>query len=208
MSMVGFPLLLIPLAVYNMIAFLMPSVTLAEPVFTVPLPSGAAWPVSLSDMLLALGVVLLLLEVMKGARPGAKFLTDHLLSLVVFAGAAAEFLLLPKFGSSTFFLLALLSCADFLSGIALRTQRGTAAAAKLAPAPVRKLEPSAPEPQPDPAPTPAVVVEPAAAEHVEPVVTERIEPVIAHEEVAPAPSVSSPGLQPSQETPPPDTPPR
>ena len=126
MSMVGFPLLLIPLAIYNIIVFLMPGVTLAEPLVTLTLMSGAGWPVTLSDILLALGILSLLLEVMKGARPGAKYLTDHLLSLIVFGAAAAEFLLWPKFGTSTFFLLSLLALVDFLSGLALRTGRRTA----------------------------------------------------------------------------------
>ena len=125
MSMVGFPLLLIPLAIYNIIVFLMPGVSLAEPLVKLTLMSGAEWPLTLSDMLLALGIVLLLLEVIKGARPGAKYLTDHLLSLIVFGAAAAEFLLWPRFGSSTYFLLALLALVDFLSGIALRVRRGT-----------------------------------------------------------------------------------
>jgi hypothetical protein len=124
MSMVGFPLLLIPLAIYNIIAFLMPGVKLDEPLVTLPLMSGAPWPITLSDVLLALGIVMLLLEVMKGARPGAKYLTDHLLSLIVFGGAIAEFLLWPRFASSTYFLLGLLALVDFLSGVALRVQRG------------------------------------------------------------------------------------
>src|ERR1700730_11138379 len=123
MAMIGFPLLLIPLAIYNIIAFLMRDVSFAAPLFTVPLTSGTAWPVTLSDALLALGVLMLLCEVIKGARPGAKYLTDHLLSLVVFGGAAAEFVLLPQFGTSTYFLLTLLALTDFLSGIALRTRR-------------------------------------------------------------------------------------
>src|ERR1700721_3059274 len=123
MSMVGFPLLLIPLAIYNIIVFLMPGVSFAEPLVTVPLMSGAPWPVTLSDVLLALGILMLLLEVMKGARPGAKYLTDHLLSLIVFGGAIAEFLLWPRFASSTYFLLALLALVDFLSGVALRVKR-------------------------------------------------------------------------------------
>ena len=124
MSMVGFPLLLIPLAIYNIIVFLMPGVSLAEPIVKLTLMSGAEWPLTLSDMLLALGIVLLLFEVIKGARPGAKYLTDHLLSLIIFGGAVAEFLLWPRFGSSTYFLLALLALVDFLSGIALRARRG------------------------------------------------------------------------------------
>src|SRR3984893_10459879 len=123
MSMVGFPLLLIPLAIYNIIAFLMRDVSFTEPMVKLTLMSGAEWQVTLSDMLLVLGVLMLLLEVIKGARPGAKYLTDHLLSLIVFGGAAAEFLLWPRFGTSTYFLLAMLALADFISGLALRARR-------------------------------------------------------------------------------------
>jgi hypothetical protein len=121
--MVGFPLLLIPIALYNAIAFLMPTVSVTDPLFSVTLLSGAEWPVTLSDVLLALGVLLLLLEVIKGARPGAKYLTDHLLSLIVFGAAAFEFMMWRKFGTATFFLLTLIAMTDFLSGIALRTRR-------------------------------------------------------------------------------------
>jgi len=108
-TMVGFPLLLIPLAVFNIVAFLMPDVSPTVTLFSLHLMSGTEWPVTLSDVLIALGMLLLLLEIIKGARPGAKFLMDHLLSLVVFGAAAAEFVLWPKFGNSTFFLLTLLS---------------------------------------------------------------------------------------------------
>src|SRR3984893_5316036 len=125
--MVGFPLLLIPLAVYNIIVFLMPGVSFADPLIKLTLMSGAEWQVTLSDILLAVGLGLLLLEVIKGARPGAKYLTDHLLSLIVFGAAAAEFLLWPRFGTSTYFLLAMLALVDFLCGIALRTRRAAVA---------------------------------------------------------------------------------
>lgn len=129
MSMVGFPLLLIPLAIYNIIVFLMPGVSLAEPLVTLPLPSGGQWPVTLSDALVVLGILMLMFEVIKGARPGAKFLTDHLLSLIVFGAAVAEFLMWPRFATSTFFLLTLLSLVDFLSGVTLRVRRGAPATA-------------------------------------------------------------------------------
>lgn len=204
--MVGFPLLLIPLAIYNIIAFLMPGVTLAEPLLTLTLMSGAQWPVTLSDILLALGMLLLLLEVMKGARPGAKYLTDHLLSLIVFGAAGAEFLLWPKFGTSTFFLLSLLSLVDFLSGIALRTRRGTAAATA---ALSRKRVTVPPEPQFDPAPAPS---EPVAAPVAETTPHDRVEPKMVPAEITQAgssPEVASPELQPGEGSPPsPEAPPR
>src|SRR3982751_1331806 len=129
MTMVGFPLLLIPLAIYNIIVFLMPGVSFTDPLVKLTLMSGAEWTVTLSDVLLTLGILLLLAEVIKGARPGAKYLTDHLLSLIVFSAAAAEFVLWPKFGTSTYFLLTALSLVDFLSGLALRRRRGAVAVA-------------------------------------------------------------------------------
>jgi hypothetical protein len=203
MSMVGFPLLLIPLAIYNIIAFLMRDVSFAAPLFTLPLPSGLAWPVTLSDVLLTLGILLLLCEVIKGARPGAKYLMDHLLSLVVVCGAGAEFALLPQFGTSTYFLLCALALVDFLSGIALRARRGTQAASSAAVArqSARTPEAAAPEPRFDPAPVPPVPAAAAVAEsvlqdHAEPKI---VEPKIAHPDTAsttPSPEVPSPGLQP------------
>ena len=50
--MVGFPLLLIPLAIYNIIVFLMPDVSFTEPLVKLTLMSGAEWTVTLSDVLL------------------------------------------------------------------------------------------------------------------------------------------------------------
>src|SRR5437868_9807694 len=152
MSMIGFPLLLIPLAICNIIVFLMPGVAFATPLFTLTLMSGTAWPVTLSDMLIALGILLLMFEVIKGARPGAKYFMDHLLSLLVFAGAAAEFVMLPQFGTSTYFLLTLLALVDFFSGVALRARRR-----RLVPEPAvsnskRVVETPPPATEPEPVP--------------------------------------------------------
>ncbi len=156
--MVGFPLLLIPLAIYNIIVFLMPGVSFTDPVVKLTLMSGTEWQLTLSDILLALGILMLLFEVIKGARPGAKYLTDHLLSLIVFGCAAAEFLLWPQFGNSTYFLLTLLALVDFLSGVALaEAARHGASAPALAVSrkSARKAEMPAAETPFEPAPAPA-----------------------------------------------------
>jgi hypothetical protein len=209
MSMIGFPLLLIPLAIYNIIVFLMPGVSFADPIVKLTLMSGEEWPVTLSDMLLALGILLLLFEVIKGARPGAKFLTDHLLSLIIFGAAAAEFLLWPKFGTSTYFLLAMLSLVDFLSGVALRARRGVQAAPVASKRSARASAPVEPAPQPhfDPATAPSV---PAAASVAESVLRDHPEPTLAQPAAAahaPSPEVPSPGLQPGNgPSPAPDAP--
>src|SRR5215207_2464617 len=177
--MVGFPLLLIPLAIYNIIVFLMPGVSFTEPLVPpLALLSGAEWTVTLSDVLLTLAILLLLAEVIKGARPGAKYLTDHLLSLIVFGAAAAEFVLWPKFGTSTYFLLTALALVDFLSGLALRTRRRAVAVA------------AAPAPAPAPAPPPkAAEPPPKAAQKVEAPAEPQLDPAPAAAPAPVAPSV-------------------
>jgi hypothetical protein len=208
--MVGFPLLLIPLAIYNIIVFLMPSVSFTDPLVKLTLMSGAEWTVTLSDVLLTLGILLLLAEVIKGARPGAKYLTDHLLSLIVFGAAAAEFVLWPKFGTSTYFLMTALSLVDFLSGLALRTRRRAVAAAPVAAPPPKAAEPPpraaekvAPpaEPQFDPAPVaaPAPVAPsvPPAASVAESVLKD-------HPEPKPVPPAVAPEAAAPPKTPPPE----
>jgi hypothetical protein len=208
MSMIGFPLLLIPLAICNIIVFLMPGVSFVTPLVTLPLMSGVAWQVTLSDVLIALGILLLMFEVIKGARPGSKYFMDHLLSLLVFGGAAAEFVMLPQFGTSTYFLLTMLALVDFLSGIALRARRS----ASLATAPVsrskRQRDIEAPEPRRDPEPAPSV---PPAANVAEAVLLDRPEPAVPHpvDIVRTSPEIGSPGLQPNEGAhPSPDAPPR
>jgi hypothetical protein len=206
MSMVGFPLLLIPLAVCNIIGFLMPGLSFSAALFTLRLMSGVVWAVTLSDLLVGLGILMLLLEVIKGARPGAKYFMDHLLSLVVFGAAAAEFLLLPQFGTSTYFLLAMLALVDFLSSIALRARRGMQvvpdpAASRRA---ARQPAAAAREPEFEPVLAPSV---PAAASVAESVLLDRPEPKITPS--APSSEVASPELQPGNgPTPPRDAPPR
>ncbi len=201
MSMVGFPLLLIPLAIYNIIAFLMPSVSFADPLVRLKLVSGAEWPITLSDVMLALGILLLLHEVIKGARLGGKYLTDHLLSLLVFGGSAAEFVLWPKFGTSTYFLLVLLAMVDFFSGIALRAQRP--ARAKAAP-PAAVARQDAKEQAKERAPVP-VPVEPAAPPAAEPKPVQEAPPAASVAESVlrdhPEPKASEPAAIASEPTP-------
>jgi hypothetical protein len=217
MSVIGFPLLLIPLAIYNIIVFLMPGVLLTEPVFTLTLVSGVAWPVTLGDVLLALGIVLLLLEIIKSSRAGGKYLTDHVLALVVFGGAAAEFVMLPQFGSSTYFMLTLLALVDFLSGLVLRARRpARAVAVPSQPASEAEIrEPprfdsppvSAPASVSSPAPVPDV---PTVASVAEPILKSAPGPVIVHLETTAEqhPDIPAADIQPGSGTPTPSDQPR
>ena len=127
MFMLGFPLLLVPFAIYNIIAFLMPGVTWTGVVSTVHMVSGADWAMSVGDILIALAILLLCGEVLKSTRIGIRTVVDHALSLILFLVMLAEFLLVKQAATATFLLLLVVSFIDVLSGFAVTlrsAQRG------------------------------------------------------------------------------------
>jgi len=119
MSLLGFPLLLITFAVYNMVAFLMPGVAWTGTLFSVHMVSGADWSMSASDLLVTLAILLLAGEVMKSTRIGVRTILDHSLSLVLFLAMLVEFLLVKATATGTFFVLMVISFVDVIAGFAV-----------------------------------------------------------------------------------------
>lgn len=119
MFLVGFPLLLVPFAIYNIVAFLMPGVTWAGVITSVRMVSGTDWNMSAGDLLIAFAALLLFGEVLKATRIGVRTVVDHGLSLILFLAMLVEFLLVPQAATSTFFLLLVLSFIDVLGGFAV-----------------------------------------------------------------------------------------
>lgn len=199
MSIIGFPLLLIPIAICNIVVFLMPGVGFDAALTRIPLPSGTVWTIAGGDVLVAFGVLMLLFEVIKAGKPGARYVTDHLLSLLVLGGTIAEFVLLPQFGNATVFLLACLMLVDFLAGLALRNRPARnnhrTAVADVAQPP--QQAPVTPPPATDttPAPIAAPSASTSAASIAEAVLLDRPQPVSA----SASPRVPSPGLQPAED---------
>lgn len=119
MFLIGFPLLIIPFAIYNIIAFLMPGVSWTAASTTVHMVLGGDWSMSAGDMLIALAVLLLFGEMMKSTRIGIRTVVDHALSLILFLGMMVEFLMVKQAASATFFLLLVISFVDVLGGFAV-----------------------------------------------------------------------------------------
>jgi hypothetical protein len=119
MFMLGFPLLLVPFAIYNIIAFLMPGVSWTSALSSVHMMSEADWTMSAGDMLVVLAIVLLFGELMKSTRIGVRSVVDHGLSLILFLAMLVEFILVKQAGTSTFFLLLVISFVDVLGGFAV-----------------------------------------------------------------------------------------
>jgi hypothetical protein len=116
MFALGFPLLLISFAIYNMIVFLMPGVGWTAPVTTVHMMSGQDWVLTWEDCLIAFSIFLLWIEIIKSTRIGMRSVMDHILAMGLFVAMLVEFLLVKQAGTSTFFLLMMIALVDVLAG--------------------------------------------------------------------------------------------
>lgn len=120
----AFPLLALPVLVYNLVALTLQggfgsqaaSARFTEPLFTVSMTSGSPWPVSLSDLLLAGALVVLFIELLKSTTSRRIAIINHSLSMILFIVCLVEFLLAPAFATSTFFLLTVMVLLDVLAG--------------------------------------------------------------------------------------------
>jgi hypothetical protein len=119
MFLLGFPLLLIPFAIYNIIAFLMPGVTFSDALFTVTMLSHAQMTISTGDVLTIFAILILYVEILKATRIGSRSIVDHLLSLILFIGMAAEFMTVRQAATSAFLLLVTLSFVDVIGGFSI-----------------------------------------------------------------------------------------
>jgi hypothetical protein len=122
MYLIAFPLLIIPFALYNMIAFLL-SLEFSTTLFDVPLLSGRSMPVGTGDMLILTAVLLLYVEILKATRLSSKAIMDHVLSMILFLGMTIEFISVQRAATSTFLILVALSFVDVIGGftITIRT---------------------------------------------------------------------------------------
>lgn len=120
----AFPLLAIPVIVYNLIALTLPGGfgaieggdQLNAALFSINMTSGSPWPVSMSDLLLAGSLVVLFIELLKSTTSRKIAIINHSLSMLLFIVCLIEFLLAPAFATSTFFLMTLMVLLDVLAG--------------------------------------------------------------------------------------------
>ena len=122
MFLIAFPLLIIPFALYNMIAFLL-NMQFTDELFGITMLSGARMAVTIGDFLIAISLFLLYVEILKATRMGIRAIMDHVLSMVLFIAMIIEFIMVQKAATSTFFLLLVLGLIDVMGGftITIRT---------------------------------------------------------------------------------------
>ena len=120
MFLVGIPLLIVPFAIYNMIAFLTPGVGWTDKLATISMMSGASWVITAEDALITFAILLLFIEIFKATRASSsRGIVDHMLSMFLFIVMLIEFLLVQQAATSTFFLLMMISLVDVIGGFAI-----------------------------------------------------------------------------------------
>src|SRR5204862_7004542 len=120
MYLIAFPLLLVPFALYNMVAFLL-DLPLDTTLFRFSVLSGESLAVNIGDLLVILGVLLIYLELLKATRPAAKAVMDHLLSLMLLAAMVFELVTVQRAATSVFLILIVLSFVDVITGLSVAT---------------------------------------------------------------------------------------
>lgn len=132
-----FPLLVIPVILYNLMALvfggpveqvdaagqLISSTTapmanlLNERFLGLPMISGVEWVLTKGDAIVLLAVVFLFLEILKSTSTGTATIVNHGISLLLFILCLVQFLLMPNFATSTFFILMSMTLLDVLAGV-------------------------------------------------------------------------------------------
>ena len=123
--LIALPLLLIPVVIYNIVVLsgmmgsngaLQADAVLRDPLFSIPMTSGASWDVGAGDLILFMALILLFFELLKSTSSQKVAIVNHALSMVLFIVVLVEFLLIRGFATSTFFLIVVMVMLDVLAG--------------------------------------------------------------------------------------------
>lgn len=123
--LIALPLLFIPVLLYNIVVLFGASgngglaeadAILRDPMFSIPMASGAQWNIGSGDLILFLSLILLFFELIKSTSSQKVAIVNHALSMILFIIVLVEFLLIRGFATSTFFLIVIMVLLDVLAG--------------------------------------------------------------------------------------------
>jgi hypothetical protein len=137
------PWLVIPIVLYNLIAFSSSWPTWdtatgawVDPVtrqpaqmifnqelFSFGMVSGETWVMTIGDAVIVVTLVVLFVELIKATRTGGNSIVDHALSMVLFMVCIIEFLVVRQAATSVFFIILVVTMIDVVAGFSI-TIRG------------------------------------------------------------------------------------
>ena len=118
------PLMTVPVIIYNLLALTGQTLTsvgamrlrLDQDFLTVPMASGVNWMITPGHALISLALICLFFELIKSTGTGRTAVMNHAFSLVLFIICLIEFLLMPAFATSVFFIVGTMTLLDVLAG--------------------------------------------------------------------------------------------
>ena len=107
-----FPLMIIPVIIYNVLALGGNAFTSVDALrerldtdfMSVHMASGVPWDITPGHALITLSLLMLFFELLKSTGTGRAAVMNHAFSMVLFIVCIVEFLMLPAFATSVFFL--------------------------------------------------------------------------------------------------------
>lgn len=114
--LISFPLMLVPLAVYNVLVLAGNVNPWEDVILRNELAGGGQFTLTLGEALIIVSLLLLFLEILKATRIASSSIVDHLLSTAVFVAFLVEFLLVDWATTSTFFILTVIALIDVIAG--------------------------------------------------------------------------------------------
>ncbi len=132
----AFPLFIIPVGIYAMIALAIgagPAAVegeqvaatvspmmdvLSQTLFSIPMIAGdVVWIMTKGDGLLLLSIAVLFMEILKSTSTGTATIMNHGFSMILFIVCLMLFLLHPNFATSVFFIITVMALLDVLAGV-------------------------------------------------------------------------------------------
>lgn len=114
------PLLFIILVVYNLIALVFGAQTqetLNRVIISHTMNTGALFALTVNDLLILSGIVLLYFEIFKSTSSLNATIFDHVLSLMVFLAFLLEFIFVAPLTCAPFLIVGMMSLLDVMAGL-------------------------------------------------------------------------------------------
>jgi hypothetical protein len=123
--LVATPLTIIPLILFNVLALAAGADVWSGTVFGLTMLSGARWVLSVGDLMIILGIIVLFAELMKSARASTSTILNHILSTVVLIVYIIEFIVVGIAANSVFFILTVIALFDVVLGFSISIRTAT-----------------------------------------------------------------------------------
>lgn len=113
-----FPFMLLAVIAYGVTVAAL-GIPLSRELVSLGLPSGSAFTLTVSELLLTFATIVLFFELVSAASTKSRSLLSHGLSMVVFIACGLIFLFVPGFGTGTFVIITLMSLVDVIAGYSI-----------------------------------------------------------------------------------------